>query len=294
VSGNIIVGAASTASGPQHAFAYDLGAASPKMRDLGTLGGHSSIAYAVSGNIIVGTSDTAAGQPHAFAYDLGAASPKMRDLGAFPVSPDPRWPPGAGVSSEALAVNGNIVVGTSMTTAHQQHAFAYDLGATSPTMRDLGTLGGIDSRPAAVSGTIIVGSSSTEPGNCSRGGPEGCGRHAFAYALTGATPEMRDLGVLGGTGTSQAAAVSGNIIVGSSSTAREDSEGSTAAGAHGFYYDLRAVTPQMRVLGDLRSASSPGPGRVWTGAGAVSGNIVVGVSTAPDGKDHAVAWRLAD
>jgi probable HAF family extracellular repeat protein len=232
VSGTIVVGEASTASGTQHAFACDLGAAFRKMRDLGTLGGIDSRPEAVSGTIIVGKSATAAHQSHAFAYDLGAASPKMRDLGAFPVSPDPRWPPGAGVSSEALAVNGTIVVGISMTTAHQQHAFAYDLGAPSPTMRDLGTLGGIDSRPEAVSGTIIVGSSSTEPGSCSRGGPEGCGRHAFAYNLTGASPEMRDLGVLGGTGTSQAVAVSGNIIV--------------------------------------------------------------GVSTTPDGNDHAVAWKLAD
>ena len=98
VSGNIIVGDSrplgDTDTG-QRAFAYDLGAASPKMRDLGTLGGTFSEAQAVSGNIVVGTSSTPAGmtQAHAFAYDLGAASPKMRDLGAFPVSPDPRWPP---------------------------------------------------------------------------------------------------------------------------------------------------------------------------------------------------------
>jgi uncharacterized membrane protein len=105
---------------------------------------------------------------------------------------------------------------------------------------------------------------------------------------------MHDLGTLGGIGTSRAGAISHNIIVGFSSTASEDSEGSTEFGDHhGFYFDLGAAPPQMRVLGDLGSPSSQGLGRVHTIAGAVSGNIVVGVSTTPDGSGHAVAWKLA-
>jgi probable HAF family extracellular repeat protein len=284
VSGNIVVGDSDTAAGQIHAFAYDLGAAAPKMRDLGTLGGTFSAAMAVSGNIVVGGSDTAAGEKHAFTYDLGAASPTMRDLGTL-----------GGGYSQALAVSGNIVVGESQTSAGQIHAFTYDWGAASPAMRDLGTLrGGIDSHAVAVSGKIIVGSSSTEPGSCSRTAGIGCGTHAFAYDLGAAAPKMRDLGTLGGIGTSDANAVSGNIIVGFSTTASEDSEGSTEAGdAHGFYYDLAAAPAQMSALGDLGSASSQAPGRVSTVASRISGNIVVGSSTAPDGVAHAVAWKLA-
>jgi uncharacterized membrane protein len=210
----------------------------------------------------------------------------MRDLGTL-----------AGGSSDAWAVSGNIVVGDSQTPT-QIHAFAYDLGAANPTMRDLGTLGGgIDSDAAAVSGKIVVGSSSTEPaGGCKgmpgTGPPRGCNSHAFAYDLGAAAPAMRDLGTLGGSGTSGAGAVSGNIIVGSASPALGSWQ-EYSLEAHGFYYDLGVAAPEMRVLGDLEGASSQGSGRVYTIARAVSGNIVVGKATTPDGANHAVAWKLA-
>jgi probable HAF family extracellular repeat protein len=208
----------------------------------------------------------------------------MRDLGTL-----------GGGSSDARAVSGHIVVGTSQTPAGQQHAFAYDLNAPSPTMRDLGTLGGTSSTATAVSGHIVVGTSATELGICSRSGMDGCGAHGFAYDLADPVPSMRDLGTPGGVGTSGANAISHNIIVGGSSTADEDSEGSTERGDHhGFYYDLRAAAPEIRVLGDLGNASSQGPRRISTSALAVSGNIIVGESTAPDGLDHAVVWKLTN
>src|SRR5215469_9920736 len=93
VSGTIVVGRSDTASGDVHAFAYDLGAATPAMRDLGTLAGVDGLfsqASAVSGAIVVGYSDTASGGEDAFAYDLGAASPAMQDLAPSAAAPTAR------------------------------------------------------------------------------------------------------------------------------------------------------------------------------------------------------------
>jgi probable HAF family extracellular repeat protein len=70
ISGNIIVGTSATPTGQDHAFVYDLAAASPKMRDLGDLGGGSSQATAVSGNIAVGSSTMGEHNMHAIAWNL--------------------------------------------------------------------------------------------------------------------------------------------------------------------------------------------------------------------------------
>ena len=328
MSGKIVVGFAFTGGGtadlanpPRHAFAYDLGAASLTMRDLGTLGGRDSWATAVSGNVVVGTSATASGANHAFAYDLGASSPTMRDLGVFggdsssavavsdnivvggwtrgrseggvracypeicsgPLGGSFIYGLGAaspktqnlGASISAVAVSGNVVVGSSATASRTpidptvpSHALAYDLGTASPTMRDLGAPAGGSSWAVAVSGHIVVGTSVTAAGD----------QHVFAYDLGAASPTMRDLGPLAGSGF-RAVAVSGNIliVVGYASAASNE--------PHGLYYDLAAASPTMRDLGTL--------GGRGTYVTAVSGNIVVGLSSTPDGRGHPVAWNLA-
>jgi probable HAF family extracellular repeat protein len=274
VSGNIIVGNADTAAGQTHAFAYDLGAASPKMIDLGTLpGSGSSSAVAVSANIVVGnTAQTAAcgqrGQPgcvlgHAFVYDLAAASPKMRDLGTL-----------GGSYSQATAISGNIIVGASATATGQVHAFVYDLGSVAPKMRDLGTLGSGYSQATAVSGNLIVGNS--------RPAHDVYYDHAFVYDLGASSPQMRDLGMPAGSVASSAVAVSGNIVA--VNTMKLNSPD------RAFAYDLAAAPTKMIDLGTLRGPSN------GARATAVSGNIVVGNSDArtgsPGSQFHPFAYDL--
>ena len=75
----MVVGDSLTAAGQEHAFAYDLSTST--MRDLGTLGGPSSMAVAVDGNIVAGSALTSDLKWHAFAYDLTTST--MRDLGAL-------------------------------------------------------------------------------------------------------------------------------------------------------------------------------------------------------------------
>ena len=111
--------------------------------------------------------------------------------------------------------------------------------ATTPTMQDLGTLGGTFSQATAVSGGIVVGWAYTA-GNT--------GAHAFAYDLGAATPTMQDLGTLGGT-SSRALAVSGGIVVGYAYTAGD-------TGAHAFAYDL---TPATATATATTIASSANP-----------------------------------
>ncbi len=194
VDGSIVVGRSQTVKGfpyfdpdgRDHAFAYDLSSATPKMRDLGTLPGRaSSEATAVDGRIVVGYSSSADYyyNRRAFAYDLGSATPGMRDLGTLP----------GGSSSSATAVDGTIVVGAAQTAMGfpvydkkgRNHAFAYDLGAATPKMRSLGTLGGETSEATDVDEKVVVGSSERA------GDGE---RHAIAYDLAASTPQMTDLG----------------------------------------------------------------------------------------------------
>jgi probable HAF family extracellular repeat protein len=287
VDGSIVVGTAPGRLGGT-AYAYDLGAADPRVRDLGDLGGGNAVATAIDGKIVVGESAVADGSIHPFAYDLGAAAPAMLDLGTLGgpqgtatavegtivtgwaetangdthpfaydlAAADPSMADLgvlSGTSAVARAVDGNIVVGTSQSADRSGHAFVYDLGAATPKMRDIGTAGQASSA-TAISGPLVVGSF----------GPVGS-KHAFAYDLGAVTPRMRDLGTLGGGPASAATAVDGNLVAGSS----ERSSGRIRA----FAYDLGTPTPRMRGLGTLGGGSSS--------AAAVSGRIVVGQADLP-------------
>jgi probable HAF family extracellular repeat protein len=151
VSGDVVAGWAYNVNGRSrsgHAFAYDLGAASPAMVDLGTLGGSNSAATAVRAHVVVGFSYTAGNEEHAFAYDLASPSPTMRDLGTL-----------GGTSSHAAPVSGSVVVVGSSTTAGgiESHAFAYDLSAPQRAMRDLGRLGSGGDGPPGRGFARVVG-----------------------------------------------------------------------------------------------------------------------------------------
>lgn len=253
VDGSVVVGMTPGRLGAT-AYAYDLSAATPRMRDLGDLGGGNATATAIDGNIVAGESATAAGDFHPFVYDLGAANPHMVDLGTL-----------GGSQGTATAVDGTIVTGWAETANGETHPFAYDLGAANPRMIDLGVLSGTSAVARAVDGNIVVGTSQSSD----RGG------HAFVYDLGAATPKMRDIGTAGHR--SSATAVSGPLVVGGS--------GPVGSDLHAFAFDLRATTPKMRDLGTLGG----GPASFAT---AVDGSMVAGNSERRSGQRRAFAYDL--
>lgn len=116
------------------AFVYDVtGPMAGVMREIGTLGGPTSIAFAVNNHgQIVGRSRTADGQDHAFLYDAGT----FVDLGTL-----------GGTQSEARAINDlGQIVGLARTANGARRAFLYENGV----MKNLGTLGGPLSRAMAI------------------------------------------------------------------------------------------------------------------------------------------------
>jgi probable HAF family extracellular repeat protein len=262
VDGTIVVGSASTPGNlSTHAFAYDLAAAEPHMIDLGTLGGPHSSAAAVEGNVVVGTADIPWPGSHAFAYDLAAATPTMVDLGTL-----------GGLNSSAVAIDGGIVVGSSDLPddgfgLEPERAFALDLGAASPAMIDLGTLGERSSKAAAIDGGIVVGRSYT---------PDDIASRAFAYDLGAANPAMIAVGPTGGRFT-YATAVDDRVVVGFSYR-----QGRTPLLA--FAYDLAAPSPALIDLGSL--------GGVGSNAFAIDGGLVVGDADDTDGNRHPALWTL--
>ncbi|MFB6812597.1 hypothetical protein [Streptomyces sp. NPDC056387] len=209
------------------------------VQDLGTLGGTRSKATAVDGNTAVGSSLTRGdAAEHAFAYDLHRHT--MIDLGTL------------GRASRATDVEGDYVVGESdLSAAGPTHGFAYSL--RTRRLLDIGTLGGSSTHVTGLNGDTVVGTSSLSGDAVT---------HAFAYSLR--TRTMTDLGSLAGpSGQSSAAAVSGSVVVGSSSL--PDLPATTT---HGFAYNLRTRT--MTDLGTLGGSSST--------ANDISGSTVVGQS----------------
>jgi probable HAF family extracellular repeat protein len=162
-------------------------------RDLGTLGGESSEAYAVNtGGVIVGTSTTVQGQAlrgrgaRAFVWRDG----RMTALQPLAAGPD--------AFSTASDVNDRAeVVGDSRTPAGHRHAVLWWRGA----IRDLGALGGEYSTAAAVNNRgDVAGTSTTRNGQL----------RAFLWRKG----RMTDLGTLGGpasaaTGVNERGDVSG-------------------------------------------------------------------------------------
>lgn len=139
------------------------------VQNLGTLGGASSLAFAVNAkNQVVGFSMTALGHRHAFLWDRG----EMTDLGVL-----------VGTESRAADINNRgQVVGFGVAPSGYAYAFLWQDGM----MSDLGTLGGLGARAEAINERgQIVGSSGTVQGY----------NHAFLWE----NGVMQDLGTLGGT-----------------------------------------------------------------------------------------------
>ena len=176
-------------SSQRHAFVYDLDAAEPAMRDLGTLGGRESFARAVDGTVVVGWSYTTDNPEHAFAYDLAATEPTMLDLGTLP----------GGGFSEAVDVDDNVVAGWSYTEgANKRRAFTYDLDA--PAMRELPTVSDARGAATGIDGNFVIQEWRKR------------GDHAVVHDL--GSDDSRSLS-LGNWRGSDAVDVDGDVVVGS-------------------------------------------------------------------------------
>ncbi len=107
--GRRIVGVTQTAGGESHAFLHENGA----MRDLGTLGGAASNAYAVNaqGDVVGVSTLPGGGAGHAFVFRNGA----MKDLGTL-----------GGDRSDARSINdAGVIVGGSTTADGRVHPFVH-------------------------------------------------------------------------------------------------------------------------------------------------------------------------
>lgn len=174
----------------QHAFVYDLEAAEPVMRDLGTLGGGGSFAKAVDGSVITGWSHTPDGPEHAFAYDPAADEPTMIDLGTLP----------GGSFSEAVDVSDGVVAGWSYAAgANKRRAFTFDLAAAEPAMREHPTIGGARSAATGIAGNLVIQEWRKR------------GDHAFVHDLGSGDSRSISLGNWRG---SDAVGVDGDVVVG--------------------------------------------------------------------------------
>ncbi len=275
--GQAIVGRAQVASGAYHAFAQT---AFWGRKDLGTLGGTSSAAYAFFGGELVGEAQTASGQTHAFLIDLNAKT--TRDLGTL-----------GGSWSAAYDLRYGVVVGASKTAGDARlQAFRYDNGTMSAVPVERGG----DSVAKGVNNTLDIVGYTCTAGNAScrafvfAGGvvsdlglPAGNStatsindlqqivgsftvsstgaRHAFLYSSGSAM----DLGTLGGA-TSDALAINERgDVVGTSST---------SAGSP------RAFLWRNGTLTDLNNALAANSGWILESATSISdGGQIVGIGT---------------
>ena len=267
--------------GPEHAFLWEHG----KMRDLGTLGGLTSIATDINNHgQVTGVSTTAAGETHAFLWADG----RMRDLGTL-----------GGTTSVAQAVNDHgRVVGTSTTADGATHAFEWrngrmrDLGlaafATANDLNDHGQVtGGVPAAEAfhayrlrrgqltdldAADVPWSEGMAINEAGQVA--GNSAPAPAAFNHGFLWSRGRRIDLGTLGGEFSSAAGINDHGAVVGQATTAGGPMR--AFVWRHGVMTDLGVLA-----AGENGSRANDINNHGW----------VVGASDAAGGEFHAVLWR---
>jgi probable HAF family extracellular repeat protein len=308
-----IAGRSRTAAGEDHAFLWQIAGCTSNppgncAKDLGTLGGNYSEAFAInSGGQVVGHSLTESGVYQAFLWSEQNGTEAMQDLGkilgsdssvanainnagqivgnyipansesgsaqAFLLTPETKMDLGTlgGGYSSASAINSNSnvqVVGVSATTEGNYHAFLWQQAAGVGAMQDLGTLGGNTSQANAIN----------DKGQVVGGSETDKGEnHAFLWT----EGVMQDLGTLGGSESEAFAINSGGQVVGYSTTADEV--------PHAFFWPKENCDPQkdncMQDLGTL--------GGDFSSAEAINDKgQIAGSSQTADGKYLAVLWQV--
>jgi len=279
--GQFIAGRAQTASGATHATVVRDG----KLRDLGTLGGPSSIAYGVSGGTVVGQAQTAALETHAFSADVwGPGTGTMTDLGTLGGTWSAAYSThfGSTVGASTLAGSNRLqafmitngvmqavpvnatgdsaardvyfdqVVGYACTAGNAScRAFWFREGV-STLLPSLGGNSAANAINSTAQGEGIVGVSVTSDGST---------KHAFRY-VNGA---ITDLGTLGGRNSEALEINTRGEVVGVSDV--------PGGGTHAFLW-------RNGTIYDLNAALPSGSGWVLQQATGISdGGQIVGIGT---------------
>jgi Carbohydrate binding domain/Thrombospondin type 3 repeat len=225
---------------------------------------------AIDWPIAAGVRNTANGY-RPFVYDFSSATPTKRiDLDG-PIL----------AHTIDVDVDGEVIVGSSyLSDQAVLRSFAYDLGASTPTVIDLGARPGATSgesvRAVGVSGHLVIG-------NTYDGQTGGLFNHALMYDLDAVVPGWVELDGLVGAGEdrAQAEAISGKIVVGTIFPAIGSvgpTRGFAFDAARGVAYDLAGLAP---------------PGAAVAAVHSIDLTTIVGDLLLADGETHAFVADLA-